>query len=344
MRAMSLTRDLIHRLPKAELHVHLDGCLRPDTMIELARAQGVTLPSDDPQRLADAVFVRNAQSLDEYLERYRITVAVMQSWQALERIAYEFVLDAAADNVRYVEVRYCPALHTPALSLDEAVEAPLAGLARGSAETGTRANLIICGLRTFPPSVSNDLAHLAVAYRDAGVVAFDLAGSERGHPAADHAAAFAHARAHGLACTCHAGEAEGPESIRQALHVCGAQRIGHGTRLLEDPGLEDEVIERGIPLEVCLTSNIHTHTVVDVARHPVRRYLDRGGVVTLNTDSRLMDRTTLSEEYWLAHRKLAFTREELDRVILNTFGSAFLDEHDKAALLAEVRRELSEIR
>jgi len=341
---VSLTQALIRRLPKAELHVHLDGCLRPETMIELAREQGVALPSDDPSRLADALFVRHAQSLDEYLERYRITVAVMQSKRALERIAYEFVLDVAADNVRYVEVRYCPALHTPALTLDEAVEAPLAGLARGAAETGTRTNLIVCGLRTLPPAVSNDLAHLAVAYRDAGVAAFDLAGSEQGHPAVDHAAAFAHARAHGLACTCHAGEAEGSESIRQALHVCGAQRIGHGTRLLEDPRLEAEVIERGIPLEVCLTSNIHTHTVVDVARHPVRRYFDRGGVVTLNTDSRLMDRTTLSGEYWLAHRKLGFTREELERVILNTFESAFLDRDDKAALIAEVRRELREIR
>jgi adenosine deaminase len=341
---VSLTQALIRRLHKAELHVHLDGCLRPETMIELAREQGVALPSDDPSRLADAVFVRHAQSLDEYLERYRITVAVMQSKRALERIAYEFVLDVAADNVRYVEVRYCPALHTPALTLDEAVEAPLAGLARGAAETGTRTNLIVCGLRTLPPAVSNDLAHLAVAYRDAGVVAFDLAGSEQGHPAVDHAAAFAHARAHGLACTCHAGEAEGSESIRQALHVCGAQRIGHGTRLLEDPRLEAEVIERGVPLEVCLTSNIHTHTVVDVARHPVRRYFDRGGVVTLNTDSRLMDRTTLSGEYWLAHRKLGFTREELERVILNTFESAFLDRDDKAALIAEVRRELREIR
>jgi adenosine deaminase len=341
---VSLTKDLIRRLPKAELHVHLDGCLRPETMIELAREQGVPLPTDDPRRLADAVFVRHAQSLDEYLERYRITVAVMQSKRALERIAYEFVLDAARDNVRYVEVRYCPALHTPALTLDEAVEAPLTGLRRAAAETGTRTNLIVCGLRTLPASVSNDLAHLAVDYREAGVVAFDLAGSERGHPAADHAAAFAHARAHGLACTCHAGEAEGPESIRQALHVCGAQRIGHGTRLLEDPELEAEVIERGIPLEVCLTSNLHTHTVVDVSQHPVRRYFDRGGVVTLNTDSRLMDRTSMSEEYWLAHRKLGFTREELERVILNTFESAFLDEREKAALVAEVRRELKEIR
>jgi adenosine deaminase len=309
-------------------------------MLDLARDQGVRLPADDPQAVADAVFVRHANSLEEYLERYKITVGVMQTPPALERIAYEFVLDAAADNVRYVEVRYCPALHAPALTLDEAVDAPLRGFRRGEAETGTVVRVIVCGLRTLPPAVSNDLAHLAVAYRSDGVVAFDLAGSERGHPAAEHAAAFAHAHAHGLACTCHAGEAEGADSIRQALHVCGAQRLGHGTRLFEDPALEDEVLERKVPLEVCLTSNLHTHTVTDVSRHPVRRYLDRGGVVTLNTDSRLMDRTTLTDEYWLAHRALDFTREELERVILNSFESAFVDGDLKARLIAQARREL----
>jgi adenosine deaminase len=340
---VSLTRDLIRRLPKAELHVHLDGCLRPQTMVELARAQGVTLPSQDPNQVSDALFVRHAQSLEEYLDRYRFTVAVMQTSRAMERIAYEFVQDVAADNVRYVEVRYCPALHMPALSLTEAIEAPLAGFRRGEAETGTVVRVIIAGLRTLPPPVSDDLARAAVDYRSEGVVAFDLAGSEHGHPAVNHVSAFEHARGHGLNCTCHAGEGDGPESIRQAIHVCGAQRIGHGTRLYEDPELEAEVIDRGIPLEVCLTSNVHTHTVLDVAEHPARRYLDMGGIVTLNCDSHLMDRTTLSEEYWIAHRELGLTRDELDRVILNTFRSAFLDEGRKAGLIAEVRKELSEI-
>lgn len=341
---MSVTRDLIHRLPKAELHVHLDGCLRPQTMLELAREQGVTLPASDPNHLADAVFVRHADSLEEYLERYMITVSVMQSPRALERIAYEFVLDAAADSVRYVEVRYCPALHTPALTLEQAVTAPMAGFRRGEAETGTIVRVIVCALRTLQPSVSNDLAHLAVDFSSDGVVAFDLAGSERGHPAAEHAAAFAHARAHGLACTCHAGEAEGADSIRQALHVCGAQRLGHGTRLIEDPALEEEVLDRGIPLEMCLTSNLHTDTVTDLGQHPARRYFDKGGIVTLNTDSRLMDRTTLTDEYLLAHRELGFSREDLERVIINTFESAFLDESARAALVRDVRRELDEIR
>lgn len=339
-----MTPELIQRLPKAELHVHLDGSIRPRTMIELAREQKVRLPSDDPQELARAVYVREAKSLEEYLERYTITLSVMQTAAALERIAYEFVLDAAADHIRYVEVRYCPALHTPALTLTQAIEAPLRGLKRGERETGTWARLIVCGLRTLPPAVSRDLAQLAVDYRAEGVVAFDLAGAERGHPAREHVAAFQHALSHGLPCTCHAGEGDGPESIKQALHVCGAQRIGHGTRLHEDPELEWYVRERRVPLEMCLTSNVHTGTVRDVAEHPARRYLEQGCVVTLNTDSRLMDGITLSDEYWLAHTRLGLGRTEIDRLILNGFRSAFLPEAEKAALVERVTRELQEIR
>jgi len=340
---MTLTLDLIRRLPKAELHVHLDGCLRPATMLDLAREQGVHLPADTPEALAEALFVRNADSLETYLERYVYTVSVMQTPNALERIAYEFVLDAARDNIRYVEVRYCPALHVPAVSLTEAVEAPLAGIRRGEAETGIVVRVIVCALRTLPPAVSEDLARLAVDYRSEGVVAFDLAGAERGHAAKDHARAFEYARRHGLFCTCHAGEGDGADSIRQALLTCGAHRLGHGTRLGEDPALEEEVIARQVPLEVCLTSNVHTHTVPDVAEHPVRGYLDRGVAVTLNTDSRLMDRTTLSDEYWLAHRKLGFTGAEIERVILNAVRGAFLDEDEKARLITQVEADLEEI-
>jgi len=340
---LTLTKELIRRLPKAELHVHLDGCLRPDTMLDLAREQGVVLPADTPEHLAKAMLVRDARSLEEYLERYDYTLAVMQTPAALERIAYEFVCSVAAENVRYVEVRYCPALHTPAMTLTEAVEAPIAGIQRASAETGCRASLIVCGLRTLSPSVSDDLARVAVDYQNDGIVAFDLAGSEHGHPAKDHAEAFAFAAGHGLNCTCHAGEGAGPASVREALHDCGAQRIGHGTRIHEDPELEDYILENRIPLEVCLSSNLHTHTVTDVSKHPARHYFDRGCVVTLNTDGRLMDGVTLTDEYWLAHEKLGFDREEIDRLILNAFESAFLPDAERAALVAEVRQELADI-
>jgi adenosine deaminase len=341
--ARRLTKEALRAWPKAELHVHLDGCLRPQTMLELARAQGVKLPADTPEALAKALYVAGAQSLEEYLEKYAITLSVMQTREALERIAYEFVIDAAAENLRYVEVRYSPLLHRPALTMAQAIEAPLAGARRASAETGTKVGLLLCGIRTMTPASSLELAQAAVDYRYEGVAGFDLAGAERGHPAREHRAAFEHAAKHGLACTCHAGEGDGPHSIDEALHVCGAARIGHGTRLGEDPALLDEVVERKIPLEMCLTSNVHTHTVPSVAEHPFKTYLQRGAVVTLNTDGRLVDGITLTDEYYTAHTALGLTREDLMRVVLNTCESAFLPEFERVAFVSRVQSELEKM-
>ncbi len=335
-----LSRDALRRWPKAELHVHLDGCLRPATMLELAKAQRVRLPADTPEALAAALTVKGASSLEEYLTKYQYTLAVLQTAAALERVAYEFVLDVAAENVRYVEVRYSPLLHRPALTLLQAIEAPLRGIKRAEAETGTKVGLIVCGIRTRPATESLELARAAVDYRTAGLVAFDLAGAERGHPAREHRDAFAHAARHGLACTCHAGEGDGAESIREALHVCGAQRIGHGTRLSEDPALLDEVVARRVPLEMCLTSNLHTHTVAGIAEHPFRGYLERGVQASLNTDGRLMDGVTLTDEYFLAHTALGLTREQLARVVLNACEGAFLPDYEKVALVSRVQSEL----
>ena len=335
-----LTKDALRRWPKAELHVHLDGALRPVTMLELARQQGVRLPADNPEALATAMLVRNAKNLEEYLEKYSITLSVLQSAAALERVAYEFVIDKAAENVRYVEVRYSPLLHRPALTLAQAIEAPLAGIRRAAAETGTKVGLIVCAMRTRPPSESLELARVAAEYQSAGVTAFDLAGAERGFPARDHRVAFEYAAAHGMACTCHAGEGDGPHSIQQALHEVGAQRIGHGTRLGEDPALLDEVIARKIPLEMCLTSNVHTHVVPSVAEHPFKRYLQQGVVVTLNTDGPLTDGITLTDEYFQAHALLGLSADDLARVVLNTCESAFLPEFEKVALVSRVQSEL----
>jgi len=338
----TLTKEMLRRWPKVELHVHLDGSLRPTTMLDLARELGVHLPADTPEALARALAGTSAKGLEQYLARYELTLSVMQSAAALERIAYEFVVDVAAEQVRYVEVRYSPLLH-PSLSIEDAIEAPLRGFARASAETGTKVGVIVCAIRTLPPARSLDLATAAVDYRDAGVVGFDLAGAERGHGAADHRAAFALAARHGLACTCHAGEGDGPESIRQALHACGAQRIAHGTRLSEDPALLAEVIDRRIPLDMCITSNVHTRAVESAAAHPLRRYLEQGVVVTLNTDGRLVDGVTLTDEYHLAHATLGLGREQLARVVLNACEASFLPEFEKVALVARVESELEKV-
>jgi len=245
--------------------------------------------------------------------------------------------------VRYVEVRYSPLLHRPALTLTEAIEAPLRGVERAARETGTRVGLIVCGIRTLAPAASLELAQVAVGYRSAGVVGFDLAGAEHGHPARDHGAAFALAARHGLACTCHAGEGDGPGSIHQALHACGAQRIGHGTRLGEDPALLEYVVAQRIPLEMCLTSNLHTGAVPSLEAHPFRRYLEHGVVVTLNTDGRLVDGVTLTDEYHLAHTAFGLGKDELVRVALNACESAFLPEYERVALVARIQSELEKI-
>jgi len=335
-----VTRERIHALPKAELHVHLDGSLRPSTIIELAPEVGLEIPSSDPEELAHALSASGSKDLADYLSKFSTTLALMQTAEALERTAFELAADSAAENIRYLEVRYSPVLHTSdGMALEDAVAAPLKGLAKAEAELGIRTGLIICGIRSLDPTVSLRLAELAVAFKDQGVVGFDLAGAEPGNPARDHLAAFQHAIRNNLALTIHAGEGDGAESIAQAVHECNARRIGHGTRLLEDPALEAFVNDFRIPLEVCLTSNVQTRVAPTFGDHPLRRYFDAGLVVTLNTDNRLFSETTLTDEYWLAHTELGFGWDELTEVALLGFQSAFLPYEAKVNLLEEAEED-----
>jgi adenosine deaminase len=339
-----LTRELIGRLPKAELHVHLDGSLRAETMIDLARRGRVALPSTDPDELRRFMLVDDARNLEDYLHRFDLTIALMQTPEAVERIAYEMVEDAARDHLRYMEVRYCPRLSCrEGLTLDEVIAAELRGLARGCRDFGVRTGIINCSLRHYDPAVSLELARHSVAWRGRGVVAFDLAGGEAGRPPAVHRAAFDAAAEGCLGVTIHAGEAAGAESIAEAVHQCHADRIGHGTRLYEDPVLQDYLRDRRILLETNITSNVQTRAVARAADHPVRRYFDAGLNVTLCTDSWLMSGVSLSDEYWTAHTELGFTREEIDWMILNAFEGAFLAWPERQALVAEVRAELESI-
>jgi adenosine deaminase len=302
------------------------------------------MPADDVEALRDFMIVRDARNLEDYLTRFDITLSVMQTAEALERIAYELAEDAAAEGVRYIEMRYSPVLNTRHdLSLGETVEAPLRGLERAQRDHGIVSRLIVCALRNLSPGISLELARLAVAYKGQGVVGFDLAGGERGHPAAVHAPAFAFAQEHGLACTCHAGEGAGADSVREAVYVCGAHRIGHATRLIEDPALTEVVNERRIALEICLTSNVQTRTAQSYEVHPFRRYFDAGMNVVLNTDNRLMSGTTLTDEYVRAATYLDFTFEELARVALNGFESAFVSDDERAALVARARADIAVI-
>lgn len=340
-----LTRELLHRLPKAELHCHLDGSLRPETLLDLGREFDRPMPAPDAESLREYMTVDDARNLEDYLERFAITLSVMQTEPALERIAYELAEDAARDGVRYIEVRYAPVLNVrEGLSLEQAVEAPLRGLARAEAEHGIKGRVIVTAIRDMAPSVSQELAELAVAYRHRGVVGFDLAGGEAGNPAKAHRSAFEYARCHDLACTCHAGEGDGADSVRQAVHVCGAHRIGHATRLIEDTSLTDYCNDHRIALEICLTSNVQTRVADSYASHPFREYYDRGLNVVLNTDNRLMSGVTLTDEYVHAAEALDFGFDELARVALNGFESCFLPYEERMQLVAEVQREITALR
>ena len=334
----------LHRLPKTDLHIHLDGSIRPATLIELADARGRSLPTRDAEALASYMHVTDARDLVDYLARFEITLSVLQSAESLERVAFELVEDAAAENVRYMEVRFSPILNTrEGLDVHAVVDAVLAGLRRGEAAAGTRTALIICALRNFDPVTSIGLAQVAVDFKGRGVVAFDLAGPERGHPPAAHREAFRLAARASLPVTVHAGEAFGPESIHQALHDCGARRIGHGTRLCEDPALMDYVNDFRIPIEICLTSNVQTRVAEDFAAHPLRRFFDAGMVVSLNTDNRLMSATTMTDEFWRAHRHLGLDWTQLTEIALMGFNTAFLPHRERTGLVAAVRQEIAEL-
>ncbi len=336
------TLDQLRAMPKIELHCHLDGSLRPETMLELARDAHVTLPRSTPDELRAYMRADNVASLEDYLARFDATIAVLQTPEALERVAYELVRDVHADGVRYIEVRNAPRLNTrTGLTDDEVMAATMRGLARGEAETGTIARFICCSLRHWDPQVSLETAQLAARCHDRGVVGFDIAGGEAGHPARDHAAAYLYAREHFLGVTCHAGEGDGPHSIEQALFICGAYRIGHGVRAGEDAQLLDFLRDRQIPLELCPTSNVQTHAVKSFAAHPVKVYLAYGVAVTLNTDNRLISDITLTSEFARLVNELDFTTDDLARCVLNGCRAAFLPLPERDALTARVTAELN---
>ncbi|MEW2075900.1 adenosine deaminase [Streptomyces sp. NPDC013433] len=347
---MSSTRidaETLRRLPKAVLHDHLDGGLRPATVVELAEAVGHTLPTTDPDELA-AWYVEAANSGDlvRYIATFEHTLAVMQTREGLLRTAEEYVLDLAADGVVYGEVRYAPELNTRGgLTMREVVETVQEGLAAGMAKaaaagTPVRVGTLLCGMRMFDRV--REAADLAVAFRDAGVVGFDIAGAEDGFPPADHLDAFAHLRRESVPFTIHAGEAHGLPSIHQAVQVCGAQRIGHGVRITEDivegklGRLAGWVRDRRIALEMCPTSNLQTGAATSIAEHPITALKDLGFRVTLNTDNRLVSGTTMTREMSLLVEQAGWTAEDLRTVTVNAVKSGFLPFDERNALIRDV--------
>jgi adenosine deaminase len=335
--------SVFESLPKTDLHVHLDGSLRLKTILELAERDQVELPARDLVGLYQTIGCgKNFGSLVEYLRGFSITLSVMQNETSLERIAFELAEDAHQENVRYMEVRYAPMLHTSrGLKLTQVVEAVLEGLRRARGKYGIKSNVIVCGIRNISAESSLEMAELAVAYKNRGVVGFDLAGAEEDYPAKEHRDAFQLVRDNNINCTIHAGEAYGPESIAQAIHICGAHRIGHGVRLREDGDLLHYVTDHRIPLECCPSSNVQTGAVSDLGRHPLKLYFNLGLRVTINTDNRLITDTTVSKELWLAHTKMRIPFKDIKSMVLSGFKSSFLPFHEKQAQLRRAAAELA---
>ncbi|HUA15964.1 MAG TPA: adenosine deaminase [Verrucomicrobiae bacterium] len=359
---MKPDRRLLTAVPKVLLHEHLDGVLRPQTIVELAgRADYAELPTRDPEALA-AWFHQGANqgSLTKYLEGFQHTIAVMQTEEALERVAYEQAEDLSQDGVVYYETRFAPVFHThKGLTHQQVVSAVLKGMARGSQDFGIRSGLIICAMRNM--NVSLEMAELAVDFRARGVVGFDLAGEEGGYPPKKHVDAFHYIQRENFNITIHAGEGFGKESIWQAIQYCGAHRIGHGTRLIDDVAvaggrvaklgdLAQYVLDKRIPLEICLLSNVHTGATPSLDQHPFKVLYQERFRVTLNTDNRLMSDTTMTKEFEAAQETFGLTLDDFEKITINAMKSAFLPYDQRCQLIyqtikpgyARVRKTMTE--
>lgn len=348
-----LTLAMIGQAPKALLHDHLDGGLRPSTVLDIAGQIGYDeLPADDEAALAN--WFRTAAhsgSLVRYLEPFAHTVAVMQSPEALHRVAFECVEDLAADNVVYAEVRFAPELHlNGGLSLDDVVDAVLAGFADGekAAAAGGHAIVVRCLVTAMRHAArSRDIAELAIRFRDKGVVGFDIAGAEAGYPPTRHLDAFEFMRSHNARFTIHAGEAFGLPSIQEALAFCGADRLGHGVRIVDDIEVLPDgtavlgrlaaiLRDKRIPLEMCPSSNVQTGAVESIESHPFDLLARLRFRVTVNTDNRLMSDTTMSQEMLRLVEAFGYGWSDLERFTINAMKSAFIHFDERLAIIDEV--------
>lgn len=347
--AHPLDQSHLRALPKVALHDHLDGGLRPRTLLELAAAVDHPLPADTPEALADWFFdAANSGSLERYLETFDHTVAAMQTEEALHRVAYEFVLDQADDGVLYAEARWAPEQHLQrGLTLDRAVRVVGRGLSDGMEEArreghSTIVRQLVTAMRHADRGL--EIAELAVRHEDDLVAGFDIAGAEAGFPPSRHLEAFRYLEQHGMPYTIHAGEAVGPESVLEAVRTCHADRIGHGVRIIEDIDLTGPepvlgetaamVRDRGIPLEVCPSSNLQTGIAERLADHPVDTLHRLGFAVTISCDNRLVSRTTLSREYARLVETFGWTLDDVRTTVDRGVEAAFVD--------ADTRRRLAE--
>jgi len=331
------TLSLLEKMPKVDLHVHLDGSLKPATLFRLAADQGIPLPAATERELLPYVQAGDeCGSLTEYLTKFAFVLPFLQTGEALEQVACEAVEDASRQRIRYLEIRFAPQLHRQrGLTPSDAIRHVLAGLRRGEERFGTKARCIAICMRNHSVADNLEVVEAAASFVGQGLVAVDLAGDESAHPASRFREVFGLAERLGIPATIHAGEAAGPDSIEEAVRRLGASRIGHGVRAKEDPAVLNLLRERRIPLELCPISNIQTKAVAGWASYPVREYFDQGLMLTVNTDNPGVSGTDLNKEYAALAERFGFTASEIATLILNGVEAAFLPPEEKA----ELRRE-----
>jgi len=337
-------RQFLQGLPKIDLHRHLEGCLRLETVVELAREHGVNLPSYDIEQLRPLVQVTyDPPDFDRYLAKFHILRRIYSAREAIERVAYEAVADAAADNVRYLELRFSPSAQAAAhgFSFADTTDWVITSVQRAQRDFDIVVRLIIALVRHDPLEWAEEITEIAIARQTDGVVGFDLTGQAEKYPAGPFTRLFKMARAAGLNITVHAGEATGPETVAEAITALGAQRIGHGIRAVEDSLVCQMLRKEGITLEVCPTSNIQTGAVMSFWRHPLRDLYHMGVPVTVNTDNTSVSDTTLTDEYVVAMLGVGIKLLELREMLMNAVEAAFLPDDEKEKLRAWFRQRLS---
>ncbi len=343
---MVLTRDLhqfLQGLPKIDLHRHLEGSLRLETVVELAREHGVSLPSYDIERLRPLVQVTDdPPDFDRYLGKFHILRRIYSDRKVVERVAYEAVADAAADNVRYLELRFSPSAQAAVhgFSFTDTTDWVITGVRRAQRDFDIVVRLIIALVRHDPFEWAEEITEIAIARQADGVVGFDLTGQAEKHPVSPFARLFKKAKAAGLNITVHAGEATGPETVREAVTVLGAQRIGHGIRAVQDSQVCQLLRNEGITLEVCPTSNIQTGAVRSFWHHPLKDLYHAGVPVTINTDNTSVSNTTLTDEYVVATLGVGIKLQELHQMLMSAVEAAFLPDDEKEKLRTWFRRQL----
>lgn len=337
--------EILNRIPKIELHCHLDGSVRPETMYELMVKEGKELAVENLEEFKKLVMIEGqCNSLKEYLERFTYPLAVMQKKENIERVSYELLEDLNKQNIKYVELRFAPFLHMEeGLVFDEVVQSVLKAMDRAKNDFNILSNAILICMRHEPVENSRRLVEYGEKFLNKGVVAIDLAGNEHDFPPEIHEKAFKLAYEKGYNITIHGGETGIVENIPKSIEILHASRIGHGTAAIKDINVMKMLKDKNITLEMCPISNLHTKAVDTIEEYPIREYLDMGINVTINTDNTTVSNTSLAKEYKLLMDKLDFTIEEIIRLIYNSLEGSFTSEEEKEELRNLMKSELNQL-